>query len=284
MINPVSYLVQLKQKKFYSLTIIFVAAVFFQSCNTYKNIPYFRNVADSGTVRHGGITEKIAVYNDIIIKPDDILQVSIVTLDPQLGTMGMSTDMEMIQDAGSILTGSGVPANKSIPGYLVDKEGYIELPVSGKVKVGALTTGQARELIKSKASLLYKDPVVNVRLANFRVTVLGEVMRPGTYLVAGERATILDALGMAGDMTIYGKRENVLLVRNEGDHQKMIRFDLNSTETMKSPYYYLRQGDVLYIEPGKGKAASTDASRTRTLALIASALSLMIVLLTRIKF
>lgn len=231
-----------------------------------------------------GIEVAAQPYKDIQIQPDDILQVTVLTLDAATTGTGTNGQMDMIQDPLSSSNPLANNANRNIAGYLVDKEGNIELPIAGKVKVGGLSTSDAKEAIRLKVLQFYKEPVVNVRLANFKVTVLGEVLKPGSYLVASEKATILDALGLAGDMTIYGKRENVMLVRRDGDKQKMIRFNLNSTDLIQSPYYYLRQGDVVYVEPGKGKAAATDASMVRTYGIIASTLSLLVIIATRVNF
>jgi polysaccharide export outer membrane protein len=178
-------------------------------------------------------------------------------------------------------TNAGNGNTNSITGYLVDNEGFVELPVAGKVKVEGLTTAQAKEQIRSKAATYYKNPIINVQIANFKVTVVGEVLRPGAYLINGERATLLDALGQAGDLTIYGMRQNVLLSRKEGNKQKMVRFDLTSTDIYDSPYFYLKQGDMIYVTPSKAKANSADGTLTRTYALISSTLALLVVLATR---
>ena len=256
-----------------------------QSCKSYKNVPYFQNVSDSAYMYRRGIDLTAEPYKDILIQPDDILQVSVLTLDASTTMSGTNNNqMDMIQDPLSASNPLANNANRNVAGYLVDKEGNIELPIAGKVKVGGLSTSDAKEAIRQKVLQYYKEPVVNVRLANFKVTVLGEVMRPGSYLVASEKATVLDALGLAGDMTIYGKRENVMLVRRDGDKQKMIRFNLNSTDLIQSPYYYLHQGDVVYVEPGKGKAAATDASMVRTYGIIASTLSLLVIIASRVNF
>jgi polysaccharide export outer membrane protein len=256
-----------------------------QSCKSYKNVPYFKNVSDSAFMYRKGIDLSAEPYKDILIQSDDILQVTVLTLDATSTISGSNNgQMEMIQDPLAASSPLANNANRNVAGYLVDKEGNIELPMAGKVKVGGLSTSDAKEAIRQKVLVYYKEPVVNIRLANFKVTVLGEVMRPGSYLVASEKATVLDALGLAGDMTIYGKRENVMLVRRDGDKQKMIRFNLNSTDIIQSPYYYLRQGDVVYVEPGKGKAAATDASMVRTYGIIASTLSLLVIIASRVNF
>jgi polysaccharide export outer membrane protein len=202
-------------------------------------------------------------------------------VDPELNNiMGSNSAGEL---ARSSTMASNVPSD-NIPGFRVDKAGNIELPLAGKIKVDGLNTTEVKELIRSKAAPYYKNPVVNVRLANFRVTVLGEVTRPGTYTVSNETISLLDAIGMAGDLTIYGKRENVLLVRKDGGKLSYIRFDLNSSSTFRSPYFILHQGDVIYVEPNKSKVASTDVSKLRSYSLIATGISLLIVILSRVNF
>lgn len=248
------------------------------SCASYKNIPYFKNLPDSTYVYKNGVKINTTAYEGLKIQPDDILQVTIQTIDPELNTaIGADVALASNTQAGK---SNGAP---DITGYLVDKQGMIELPVAGKIKVGGLTTVEAKEAIRTKAMVYYKEPVVNVRIVNFKVTVLGEVARPGAYIINGEKATILDALGQAGDMTIFGVRKNVLLSRLENGQQKMVRFDLNSTDIFDSPYFYLRQGDIVYVQPSKGKAAANDGAMLRTYTIISSTLSLLVVIASRVK-
>lgn len=247
------------------------------SCASYKNIPYFKNLPDSTYVYKNGVKINTTAYEELKIQPDDILQVSIQTIDPELNNV-MGTG---VPAANSVQTGK--QDNADISGYLVNKQGMIELPVAGKIKVEGLTTAEAKEAIRTKAMVYYKEPVVNVRIVNFKVTVLGEVARPGAYIINGEKATILDALGQAGDMTIFGIRKNVVLSRQENGHQKMVRFDLNSTDIFDSPYFYLRQGDIVYVQPSKGKAAANDGAMLRTYTIISSTLSLLVVIASRVN-
>jgi polysaccharide export outer membrane protein len=171
-----------------------------------------------------------------------------------------------------------------VPGYLVDKNGEIELPLVGRIKVGGMTTTEARNAIGGKASQFYKNPVVNVRFVNFRITVLGEVGSPGQYTVPAEKATIYDALGMAGDLTVGGKRNDILLMREEGGEKKFVRLDLNSKDLFQSPYFYLRQNDVLYVGPTKNRAVSADASTARTLGFVTIGLSIVTLVVTFLRF
>ena len=245
----------------------------FVSCTSTKTIPYFQDVAlaDSGLV-------STAVFTEPIIQPDDILSISIFTIDPITGVPINQVASQALQ---SLSSAAGAAVSPAINGFLVDKNGEIDLAVIGKVKLSGLTTFQARDLLKLKAEV-FTDPSIQVRFANFKVTVLGEVARPATYTVPNEKVTVLDALGLAGDLTIFGKRENVLLVRDNNGKKELAYLNLNSIELFNSPYFYLKQNDVIYVEPNKGKAASLNQSRIQTYTLIGSLASVLVVLLTRL--
>lgn len=260
------------------LVLLLCVMTVFSACNNYKNISYLKDIKD--TINNVPIATLKTVYSDPKIQPNDILQVTVQTLDPQTNNIlaGANSSVASAQSTAS------TTSQPSIPGYMVDKNGNILLPLIGMVKVSGLTTAEARDQISEKVARFYKEPVVNVRLANFSITVLGEVNHPSTYIVPNEKVSILDALGMAGDLTIYGKRENVLLIRDENGDKKFVRFNINSSDIFSSQYFYLRQGDLVYVEPAKSKAASTDMARTRNYTLIASAFTVLIVLLTRVNF
>lgn len=168
-------------------------------------------------------------------------------------------------------------------GYLVDQDGYIDLPMLGRIKASGLTKKELKEnitksLVDNKY-LLY--PVVNVRYLNFKVTVLGEVARPMVINVPDEKINILEALGFAGDMTVYAKRNNVALIREEKGNRIVKRLDLNSGNLLASPYYYLKPNDIIYVEPNKAKVSA--ASNTRNwLPAILSGLSLTAVIVDRL--
>ncbi|NII28894.1 hypothetical protein HB364_27700 [Pseudoflavitalea sp. X16] len=262
----------------YPLVLLLCTIMLASSCGTNKNIPYFKDIPDSLYGSPKSIPS--FAFKDPLIQANDILQISILTLDPQVNNILTAAN----STSYAVQPGSAnLPATASaVTGFLVDKNGMVELPVIGKIQVAGLTTAVARDTIHNKVAAFYKDPVVNVRFANFNITVLGEVARPATYVVPSEKVSILDAIGMAGDLTIFGKRENVLLIRDSMGAKQVVRFDLNSSSTLLSPYFYLRQGDVVYVEPNKSKVASTDAVRTRNLTLAASGISLLIVILTRL--
>ncbi|WP_375324237.1 polysaccharide biosynthesis/export family protein [Flagellimonas sp. GZD32] len=167
--------------------------------------------------------------------------------------------------------------------YLIDENGEIDFPVIGKIKLVGLTAEEVRVLLRDKLKDYLVDPIINIRLENFTITVLGEVNRPGTYPVIGEKVNIFEALGLAGDMRIKGVRKNVLVIRDFEGTKVHYRMDLTKKDVMESPAYYLTQNDVVYVEPNK--SAVTSSSLDNRASIIVSILSVLItssvVLLTR---
>lgn len=259
-----------KRNLFVLLTML---SLYFTSCSP-KNIPYFQDIAgiDSSKIAQGKYTEPV-------IQVDDVLDITIQTIDPKASAPVNQKSVTASAIGASSASSIG---QQQVSGFLVDKYGQVEIPIIGSLELAGLTTHEARQLIRERAAAYFVSPTVQVRFANFKVTVIGEVARPATYTVPNEKASILDAIGLAGDLTIYGKRENVLLIREEKDEKVMIRFDLNSTHLFQSPYYYLKQNDVIYVEPNKSKIVAHNAERARTYAIIGSVLSLGIVVATRL--
>jgi len=268
-------------RRFRSLPVLLggMLALLLGACSSPKNISYFKDVPD--TVKQKMMVE-MATYNTPVIQADDILQVTIQTLDPASTALLNQQNSPTWPVGGT--SGAAGAASTNSPGYLVDKQGSVTLPLVGKIQVKGKTTGDVQEQIRVKAAEFYKDPVVSVRFTNFKVTVLGEVTKPATYVMPNEKVTLLDALGMAGDLTIYGKRENVLLIREIEGKKEFVRFNLNSSNLFTSPYYYLQQGDVVYVEPNKSKVVSTDAARLRNITIISSVLTLLVVIFSRVNF
>lgn len=255
-------------------TFAFVAGIiwlqlFAASCNNYKKITYFKDLQDTSKI----IMADANPYQDVQIQSNDVLQVSVQTIDPQA-----SLPMTSTTNPSKLAIPASITDNNIANGYLVDKNGNIELPIVGKIHVSGHSTSEAADIITQKAKEFYNDPIVNVRLVNFKITVLGEVNRPSQYIVPDEKVSIVDAIGLAGDLTIFGKRENILLVRNEGGKRVYARLDLNSSDVFNSPYFYLKQGDIVYVEPERRKAAVNDPTRLRTITVIASAISLLSIL------
>jgi polysaccharide biosynthesis/export protein len=240
----------LSNKMIIPLLVIFV---FFASCTTKKEIIYFQNAKDFETI----------VDTDTFkakLKIGDIVSIYVSTLD-QTVTTPYNIVMETGMGGGQMID------------YLIDVDGNIDYPVLGKVKLVGLTTEEAKELFKKKFSDgdLLKDPVIMIRVLNFRITVAGEVRSPGVYPVSGERVSILEALGLAGDLTIKGRRDNVMVVRDFNGTKTITRIDLTSKEIFNSPVYYLTQNDYVYVEPNNSSiSAASGDSRLSTLISISS--------------
>jgi polysaccharide export outer membrane protein len=249
--------------------LIFSLTVLLSSCGTTQNVVYFSDL-DSTKVKEVPIAE----FKEPLIQTDDILSITIQTLD-----ITATNTMNQTSAPGSGMGGSGksTPSESAVvTGFLVDKAGNVEIPILGVMKLAGLTTTEAKELIRKRASEFYKDPTIQVRFANYKITVLGEVTRPSTYTLPNEKVTILDAISLAGDLTIYGKRENVLLMRDNGDKKEVVRLNLNSSQTITSPYYYLKQNDVIYVEPSKAKVAANNAPRIQLTTIFISIATLLV--------
>jgi len=255
--------------------LLLCATFLFSNCSV-KKIVYFNDLP----VDTLQVVKMASTFQEPTIQRDDILNISIHTLDPT--TSVVANQSMAVQAIGASSAGGNV-GNQSITGFLVDKDGYIHMALLGSIKVAGMTTYAARQVITERAKQFFKDPNVQVRYANFKITILGEVARPATYTVPNEKISVLDALGLAGDLTIFGKRENVLLIRENNGQNELIRLNLNNSDILASSYFYLRQNDVLYVEPGRAKAAANNSARTQTFAMIGTLVSLLIVALTRIK-
>ncbi|MEO6978008.1 MAG: polysaccharide biosynthesis/export family protein [Mucilaginibacter sp.] len=258
---------------------LFFLILFTNSCSSTKKIKYFQDIPDSGQLKTIAKVE----YAEPKILVDDILTINIQTIDPQSSgtvTTGNVTSSN-VTALGAAALFSNVGASPS-SGYLVDKEGTVNISIVGKVKLAGLTTFEATQVVQTAVNIYYKHATVNVRFANFKINVTGEVLRPGTYTMPNEKVTILDALALAGDLTIFGKRENVLLIRDNPDGTRTpYRINLKNSNIMSAPYFYLRQNDFIYVEARKAKSDATDASQTRYITIAGTILSLIIVFATR---
>lgn len=255
-----------------TITLLLAVVIAFTACNSAKQVAYFQDVADSVAVEK---RVRNASYNEPIIHKGDILNIEVTTIDANIG--GTTT----VQQAKADETGGSATL---IKGYMVDKNGMVEIPIIGKLAVEGLTTMEVKELVRSKALKFYKDPLVNVRIASFYITVLGEVKRPGLYLVGNEKINIIDALGLAGDMTLGGKRGNVIVIREENGESVFTRVNLNSSDIVQSKYYYLQSGDKIYVEPLKSfaRAGTSDERATRTVSLMLGVITVALTAITLI--
>jgi polysaccharide export outer membrane protein len=245
-----------------AILLLFLSCVLMlsESCITRKDISYFQDVMDTLSI------QKITRGFEAIIQPGDILSIHVTSLSQEASSffnvVGESTDQQV--------------ANT----YLVNASGSIEMPLIGTVKVSDRTTEVAKLEIKEKLDKYLVNPTVNLRIRNFKVTVLGEVQHPGVYTIPNEKITLVEALGLAGDMTIFGKRLDVLVIREDGGERKFVKLDLRSKDFFESDYYYLHNNDIVYVEPGKGKFASADAWY-KILPIVFSGLTALGLFLTR---
>ena len=253
------------------------------ACGSGRHIPYMK---DADNISQYDL-EKTAKIYEAKIMPKDVLTISVNTTIPEAAApfnLGSTAGSGIATATGGSIQGAELQT------YVVDNQGFIEYPVIGRLKVLGLTRVQLQDLIKNKIHPGYitEVPVINVRFKNYKISVLGEVARPGSYTLMNEQCTIFDALAMAGDLTIYGKRENVLLIREDATGKKSIsRINLQSASLLTNlDLYYLQQNDVLYIEPNKTRAkdAGIGASETITISIVSTLVSVATLIFTVFKF
>ena len=245
--NTSFYIATSMQIKARGILSCLVAIFLFASCQSYKKVPYLQ---DSEVV--GQAVQQETLY-DARIMPKDQLTVVVSCTNPELAAPFNLT----AAGSASMTAGNSQGASQSSPQtYLVDNEGNINFPVLGILKVGGLTKKEVEQMIVEKLKPYIKEtPIVTARMVNYKISVLGEVAGPGTFTISNEKVNLLEALAMAGDMTIYGMRDNVKLIREDADgKQQIITLDLNKAETLLSPYYWLQQNDIVYVTPNKAKA------------------------------
>ncbi|MFV0471157.1 MAG: polysaccharide biosynthesis/export family protein [Paludibacteraceae bacterium] len=237
-------------------------------CTSQKELAYFNEITEKSA---GEINSYFKSNYETTIVPGD--QITIVVSGTPEAVLPFNNPVVAYASPGS----KQIYSQPTLQPYLVDAEGYVNFPVIGKIKLGGLNKSESIDFITEKLKPHLKDPIVNINFVNYKITVLGEVQKPGQYPVATERITVLDALGLAGDLTIYGKRGNILITREKDGKLEFARLNLNSDEVFKSPYYYLQQNDVIYVEPNGAKSVSA-----QNLPLYLSGISTIGTLLTLI--
>lgn len=256
-----------KMKFFHTLPSILILALFLLgSCASKEDVVYFQDASSFETiVDKNSFTPKFKI--------DDLVSIYISTLDSEV-----SAPFNLFRGASE----GGVRPEQV--DYLIDKDGEIDFPVIGKIKIAGLSPEETRILLREKLSVYLKDPIINIRLRNYTVTILGEVRRPGTYPVNGERVTILEALGFAGDLTIKGQRENVMVIRDFDGTKVYTRIDLTNKSAMSSPVYYLTQNDVVYVEPNRSAITSSALDNRASIAISIASLVITstVLLITRL--
>lgn len=251
-----------------------VVAICAASCVTQKQMTYLRDADATATEQ---VNADFKAQAQTIIRSGDALTIFVSALDQEAVTpYNLPTAVFATPGTNQIQT------TPMLQYYVVDEDGYVTMPVLGAIKVAGLTRSGAEEAVRSRVEKQVVNPSVQIRLVNAKVSVLGEVNRPGNVPMTGDRLTILEALAAAGDLTVYGKRDNVLVSREVNGKVEMQRVNLRSTDLYHSPFYYLQQNDVIYVSPNKVRAISSTNSGL-WLSVVSTALSAVTVIVTVVK-
>ena len=221
--------------------LLFLGCLFF-SCTSKKNISYLQDIDTA-------VVPSSALVYEPQLQEDDVLSITVAAENPELTAIFNLPEVQGLS--------TNATAQNRLKTYLVDNEGYIDFPVLGRLKLAGLTKGEAIKKMTVRIADYIKNPIITIRILNFKISVLGEVQRPGSFPFGSERITVLEALSLAGDLTIYGKRNNVLLIRESEGVKSYHRIDLTSTLFLNSQYYYLAQNDILIVEPNNTKINSS---------------------------
>lgn len=222
------------------LTLFFILFIVLTSCGGYKKAIYFQDVD-----RQRLSKEAITNYKALTIQPEDILGISVSSMNPE-------------SSAALNFTSSATAAGTDgTPGYTVDQNGDIQLPVIGNIHVSNLNSSQVREQLRLRLISYLKEPVVMVKLLNFKISILGDVSNPGLFKIPSERLTIPEAMSLAGDLSASALR-TLLIIRENNGEREFINVDLTKKSLFSSPYYYLKNNDVIYVQPGRIKYSSND--------------------------
>jgi len=262
------------QKKNF-IYLVLAAVLLVSSCATPNNIAYFQN-------RLIDRPEQIDKHGGIVIQPKDMLSIVVSSKNPELVVM-FNLPVVSYQAGSEIVSSSGY---QRLMGYVVDNDGFIDFPILGRLKVSGLTRWELSEMIKNRLldEGYLTDCVVTVEFMNFKVSVIGEVNSPGTYTIEGDKVTVLQAISLARDLTIFGQRENVTVIRERDKERIMYQINLCDVSMFDSPAYYLQQNDIVYVEPSaiKARQSTTDDKALRMTSIMVSSGSLLVSIATMI--
>ena len=247
---------------------IFIAFVILclYACKAPTDVVYFQDTANK---------EEVKVFSSYQpkLKPNDIISIYVSAAD-----MDAARPFNMSQGL-NLDSNSGGASNQNASEYLIDYDGNIEFPVLGKLKLSGLTRVQVQDMLKAKLKTYINNPIVAVRLKNFKITVLGEVRSPGSYVIQEDKASIIEAIGLAGDLSLQGKRDNITVIREEGDKKVYYKLDLTSKNIFDKPGYYLAQNDVIYVEPNRTKVKKSRVRDINT-SIVYSTIGVLLSVLT----
>lgn len=247
---------------------LFLVAVLLAGCQSYRKVPYLKEALTPVK------TDTASLY-DARIMPKDLL--TIVVSCPEEPELAAPFNLTVATSSG-YNNDRALAAQPVLQQYLVDNEGNVDFPVLGILHIGGLTRSEAEQFIRGKLSPQFsKAPIVTVRMVNYKISVIGEVAKPGTFTIPNEKVSLFEALALAGDMTVYGIRDNVSLIREDSlGRKKIITLNLNDRNILQSPYYDLQQNDILYVTPNKTKAKTANISAGTTIwfSIVSSLVSL----------
>jgi len=269
-----------------SFHVLLLSVLILSACSSVKNVAYFQKV---GTQTDSINQNKNTGVHRATIKPLDLLTISVVTSQPETSrTFNLLVPQLSENSATSLASTTSLTATPALQPYLVDEDGNIDFPVFGKLPVKGLTRKELESVLQEKLSMAFSKerPIITIRIINFTVDVVGEVVKPGKYSTTNERLTIFDGLALANDMTLYGRRDNVKVLRENTDGtRKYITVNLNDENIINSQGYFLEQNDVVYVEPNKTKSNSSHfgAAESFGISALSIAISLTTLVLTIVK-
>ncbi|MEM0519012.1 polysaccharide biosynthesis/export family protein [Aequorivita flava] len=253
---------------FNKLLLLLLITVLGASCVSREKIVYFQDLEQQKALMD-------SIQNTFKIQPNDLLNIVVSAYD-----LEAVRPFNLISEARASADVSGLSyTNTERQGYLTAEDGTIDFPVLGRIKVAGLSRTELSEMLVQRISEYVKDPIVTIRIVNFKVSVLGEVARPGTYNVEGERLTLPEALGLAGDMTIFGRRDNVLVIRDNGGSKEYKYLDFRDSDVLNSDFYYLQQNDVVYVEPNNAQIQSSSFNRNTSIYISVASLLLSVMVI-----
>ena len=256
-------------RKLKRLTLGALLAFLLVSCQSYKKVPYLQDTAFVND------TEQSIHQTGVKVMPKDLLTIAVSCSTPELAAPFNLANSGTASGTEGKMVGQG-NASSALQQYLVDNQGNINFPVLGEIHVGGLTKLEIENLIVDKLKVYLKEaPLVTVRIVNYRISVLGEVTKPGSFVVSNEKINLLEALAMAGDLTIYGRRDRVAVIREKDGKRRILYHDLRSSDIFQSPCYYLQQNDIVYVEPNKAKTGQSRINSNNSVGVWLSAVSVL---------
>jgi polysaccharide export outer membrane protein len=248
------------------IVLLVFSLILLLSCASKKKVVYLQDIDQTKSYDSSTLYEPK-------LQPDDLLSIIVSAENPEL-----SVPFNLPQIQGNYEINNN---QNGIKTYLVDNFGYIEFPVIGKLKLGGLTRTEATAKLVNAVGEYIKNPIINLRILNFKVSIFGEVLKPSSFTLSSERITLLEAISMAGDLTIYGKRNNILIIREAEGKKTYNRVDITKSDFLNSPFYYLAQNDIVVVEPNKTRvnASVVGPNVTATISAISVLVTLIVVLL-----